>query len=168
MKLANVRRLAETIQEVLRPFCERLEIAGSIRRQRPECGDIDLVLIPRPNALADLKARCLQHATLTTDGGQNFICQLRGIQLDLFIARPDDRDMFHPLPTNFGSLLLCRTGSKEHNIFLVEHAKARGLRWQPYQGVMDATGAVIASRTEEEIFTALGLDFVPPEKRERL
>jgi len=175
MKHPQALTLAQKIQTHLREYCTMIEIAGSIRRGRPECGDVDLVVLPKPNALADLKARCQQRARVIQDGPQNFICRLsghvsvvQGFQLDIFIATPESDDMFTPSPTNFGSLMLCRTGSKEHNIFLIERAKEQGLRWQPYQGILNAKNEIIASRTEEEIFTALKLDYVPPDRREIL
>ena len=98
-----------------------------------------------------------------------------GTQLDLWFAHggePVERDLYgNPLgrqrPANFGSLLLCRTGSPGHNVFLCEHAKRRGMIWNPTRGVYDKTGTNIASETEEAIFKALGLAFVEPEKRER-
>ena len=77
------------------------------------------------------------------------------------------RDLLNTAPDNFGTLLLCRTGSKEHNIFLVEHAKRLNLRWNPYRGVIDGAGNVLASETEEDIFKALDLPWIQPEDRER-
>lgn len=54
-----------------------------------------------------------------------------------------------------------------HNIYLVEHAERQGLRWNPYWGVFDGSGRCLASADEEAIFKALGLNFIPLEKRER-
>ena len=47
MPLAEARAFAEEIVLDLRPFCDRIEIAGSIRRGEPHVGDVDLVVIPR-------------------------------------------------------------------------------------------------------------------------
>jgi DNA polymerase/3'-5' exonuclease PolX len=187
MRLELATKLAERIQAELAPMCEQIAIAGSVRRQRPECGDIDLVLLPRRNELANLKARCLAKATVVQDGPQNFICKLnpwsaepKGFQLDIFIAAPDAKDLFAPEPGNFASLLLCRTGSKEHNVFLIEHAKKMQMRWNPYRGVYHGGewkhygneseylgGELLAARHEPDIFEALKLAYVPPEQRER-
>jgi DNA polymerase (family 10) len=172
MKYDQAHKLALAIQEQLAPFCEPIEIAGSIRRARPEVNDLDLVLLPKPGQRETIKARCRQKCRVVTEGEQNCIYELplaegRVWQLDLFFARPVIQDLLGSEPGNFGSLLLCRTGSKEHNIYLIEHAKRLGLIWQPYRGVIGTGGRVLASESEAEIFTALDLAFIPPEKRER-
>lgn len=172
MKLARAIVIALKIQEQLAPLCERIEIAGSIRRGRPEVGDVDLVILPKPEQLPAIKTRCAQKCETVRDGEQNCIYRLplsdhTEIQLDIFFARPAVRDLLNTAPGNFGTLLLCRTGSKEHNIFLVEHAKRMNLRWNPYRGVIDSAGNVLASETEEDIFKALDLSWIKPENRER-
>lgn len=172
MKLERATIIADKVVTALRPLCERIEIAGSVRRARPEVNDVDLVLLPRPGQTAAIKARCRERCAQVTDGEQNSIFRLQlpdltTLQLDLFFARPASADLLESTPGNFGSILLCRTGSKEHNIWIVEHAKRLGLTWQPYRGVVDAAGRVIASETEAEIFRALELQFIPPESRER-
>lgn len=167
MKLSTAQTLALRIAEAIRPFCLKVEIAGSIRRQRPECGDIDLVVLPFPTGLDKLQARFKQASQVLKEGPQNAMYQLQnGVQLDVFFAY-ERTDLITGMSTNWGTLLLCRTGSKEHNIYMVERAKALGLIWRPYAGVFDPmTGDCLASATEEAIFKTLRMDFVPPERRE--
>ncbi len=172
MKLTRAQGIAEKIVVQLAPYCERIEIAGSIRRARPEVGDLDLVILPKPEQLHAIKTRCAQRCAVVTNGEQNCIYRMElsdhsQFQLDIFFARPATRDLLNTAPGNFGTLLLCRTGSKEHNIFLVEHAKRHGLRWNPYRGVIDGAQNVIASETEADIFKALELPWIKPEDRER-
>ena len=186
MKLREAYLLADRIKGELAPMCERIEIAGSIRRARPEVNDIDLVLLPKPGMHAAIRERCLRRCDLVTDGAQNLIVRLptnggpaSGFQVDLFFARGREQDLLGSTPGNWGSILLCRTGSKEHNIWLCQRAESMGLKWQTYKGLMgpvkleDGTNGthgsnevVIASETEEEIFTALGLQMIPPVMRE--
>ena len=172
MNFARALKIAEQIEGTLLPWAERIAIAGSIRRRRPQVNDIDLVLLPKPGKLGMIKGRCMMRGHPVTDGEQNAIYRYRlsdgtEFQLDLFFARPASSDLLSSTPGNFGSLLVCRTGSKEHNIFLVEHAKRLGLIWKPYAGVFNAAGKCLAAESEEEIFQALDLAFVPPENRER-
>jgi len=168
MNLTEAKPMAEKIAEQLAPLCERIEIAGSIRRGRPWVNDLDLVILPKGGRPDAIKARCEQKCTIVTDGPQNYIVRLNtGVQLDIFFARPAYKDLLQTIPGNFGTLLVCRTGSREHNIYLVEHAKRLGMVWKPYQGVFDCEGYAVAAEDEAGIFRALQLDFIPPEKRER-
>jgi len=174
LPLLQATKLAEKIAAELQPFCERVAIAGSIRRRREFVNDIDIVCLPLENKFAALRERVLRSTAVVTDGSQTIVTRMtNGVQLDCWIAKRPEQDLLTSTPTNFGSLLLCRTGSKEHNIYLVEHAKrirdglGGFLRWNPYHGVFDSRGDCLASVTEEDIFRVLQLDFVPPEKRER-
>lgn len=166
MKNLEAYDLARRIVAVLQPMCDRIEIAGSIRRARPEVNDIDLVILPKRDQVAALRARILLNSQPISDGPQNMIVRLKnGVQLDVFIARHREVDMFDQKLGNFGSLLVCRTGSREHNIHLVEEAKRLGLKWNPYAGVSTSDGPIFAAEEEEDIFSALSMEFVPPAMR---
>ncbi len=174
--------IAERIQGELAPLCEpaKCAIAGSIRRARENVNDIDLVVLPRPGQLQAIKARCKQRCRIVRDGEQNFICAMRlpggeEFQLDIFFAHAGRADLLDPQPGNFGTLLICRTGSKEHNIKICQAAKAMDMKWQPYAGVIAGGywdgesyrgGKIIASETEESIFEALGMKWISPVYRE--
>lgn len=165
MELNSARRLADKIAAELSPFCQLIEVAGSIRRGRPNVNDIDIVALPTDRA--GLLARCKEKCVLVKDGNCNFEFALaNGVQLDLWLANPERKDLLQTYPTNFGSLLLCRTGSIKHNIYLVTEAEKQGLKWNPYHGVFRGEEC-LASATEAEIFAALQLSFVPPDRRER-
>ena len=176
MELAVANRIATKIVHELLPFCQRIEIAGSIRRRRPFANDIDLVVLPKPTYAQALRERCKRNAIrVQSDGEMNLIVTLPyapagpdGLQLDIFIASQPVGDLFHTSSTNFGTLLVCRTGSAKHNVKLCGRAHQLGLRWNPYQGVYDGHGVCLARATEEEVFQALRLDFIPPENREVL
>jgi DNA polymerase (family 10) len=168
VKLDVATAYAERIKSELAPFCEPdgIEIAGSIRRRRPEPNDIDLVVLPRD--LAGLRARLFQNGPAVLRDGEEIISiKLRNdVQVDVFLASNGERDFFHERPANFGSVLLCRTGSAKFNIWLCAVAKARGYHWNPHWGLYKA-GRCMASATEEEIFHRLGIDFLKPELREK-
>lgn len=166
LPLARAQTLADRIVAELAPHCDRIQIAGSIRRQCPFVNDIDLVAVPK--SLAELQARCRERATPVTEGKQNSIYRLSdGTQLDLFIAHDRERDMFDDIPSNWGSVLLCRTGSKEHNIKIAQVAQRLGLKWETMRGLVDDAGHIVAAETEQAILKTLNLDWIAPEKRER-
>lgn len=167
LPLATADKLAAKIAAELQPFCEQLDIAGSIRRRRPNVNDIDIVVLPKPGMFAALRDRVRATTATIKDGNQEIVVRLaNGVQLDLWIAARPSVELFDSKPTNYGSLLLCRTGSVAHNIFLIEHAKRMGLCWNPHWGVM-IERQTLASATEADIFKSLQLDFIPPERRER-
>lgn len=162
--LARARHYAEQIAERLQPFCKRLEIAGSIRRQRPFCGDIDIVAEPSDEPA--LRARIVDGKEVIQNGPQNIHVRLtNGLEIQVFLARPAARDLLAETPSNWGSLLLLRTGSKEHNIFMAQTARACFMEWKVQEGLFKQ-GTLVASATEEEIFAALYMKFVPPQQRE--
>lgn len=189
MTLPEADKLAAQIVAALQPFAERIEIAGSIRRRRPVCQDVDLVILPKPNQYHALRARCKQNAAPLREGPDLLSYRLKsGIQLDVFLCEPDNLTLLESVPTNFGSVWLCRTGSAAHNIWLIEHAKLLGVRWNPHRGVFGPRGwrhelpaelraqlaegsaaatVCLASATEADIFGCLGLEAIAPEKRER-
>lgn len=167
MNLSAATKLAERVRAELAPHCDQIEIAGSIRRRRPECGDIDLVCLPKTGGKAEIVARCQQTARLVKHGEQYVVFELsNGFQLDLWFAHSGGGDLFAPEPSNWGALLLARTGSAAHNIHVCTVAHTKGLHFNPHRG-LERRGAVVASETEEAIFAALGLDFIAPERREK-
>ena len=179
--------LAARVRDELAAFCERIAIAGSVRRERPEVNDIDLVLIPKPGQLDVILVRCKQklepvygrHLT-----SQNFKFKWSaGFELDLFIAHSEVVDLVSRTPGNWGAVLLCRTGSMLHNQQLCSHAIRKGLKFAPYKGVVRTTGQqvhsdipppetaveeIIANESEAEIYAALGLEYHEPTNREVL
>jgi DNA polymerase (family 10) len=157
---------ADKVVEILAPFCQQIVIAGSIRRRHPEVGDIDLVIQPIPGKRRYIRDRCLSwRPQLLEDGQVNLLFKVKDVQIDIFFGDEPGGDLFTE-PSNFGSLLICRTGSKDFNIWLASRAIHMGLRWNPYRGVVER-GKIIASHTEEAVFKALKLDWIKPEERER-
>jgi len=176
---------AEKIQKALAPYCRQIAIAGSIRRLRPNVGDIDLVLEPKPDCRNAIIERTLRTATRDGADGQDYsrFILRDGLQLDLWWVRPPALDFFTNTQSNWGMRLLVATGSRAHNIELAKRAKALGKHFAPYRGIeIDGQydtvdvggratevyrgGRVGACLSEEQIFAALGVPFVVPQKRE--
>lgn len=174
LRLAEARRQAEEVVAHLSPLCERIEIAGSIRRERATCGDIDLVVLPKPCApkvaWKVLGERMMEIAQPISGGPQILSMVLpTGFGIQIFIARPELRDMFGNIMQrwNWGTLLLCRTGSREHNIHIANVAKAKGLKWSPHEGLQLPEGNWIYTPEERDLLMDLGLGWIAPRDRER-
>ena len=152
--MAYAQKLAEQIIEQIRPHCERIEAAGSIRRKKSEVRDIDLVLIPKPLLWYRIIAILQRNMDAKVVKRGDSIAQLtiRDVTVDLYSATEQ----------TWGALLLIRTGSAEHNIKLSKRALGMGMKLT-HSG-LTKNGKVIAS-TEKEVFEALGLSYVEPEER---
>lgn len=168
LPFAQAEAIALKVADALRPHCRRLDIAGSIRRRRAYCGDIDIVCIPAGiDGRQAIIQRCSQSAKLVKNGEQYVVFELsNGFQLDLWFAHEGTGDLIDPDPSNYGVLLLARTGSAMHNVWIAHEAKRQHLHFNPHRGLLKR-GRVIASVEESEIFHALGIPFVMPERRER-
>ena len=170
MKLLPAVHCARKIESELLPLCNKIEVAGSVRRERAEVNDIDLVLIPR-NGLAPILERmtrnCVQESGRGLDSRNLRFRMKNGFQIDLFIAHGDITDLAGTTPTNWGAVYLLRTGSKYHNMQLCDLAISKGMKFAPYRGVMNGD-TIVASATEEEIYDVLGLAWRAPTERETL
>ena len=168
MKLEEATTLADQIVYSIWHLCdpEHIMVVGSIRRKRPEVHDIDIVLVPQSwmwNTIIqslknNMEARVVeagQELVRLRVPSQNIVTTQPYVQVDIYRARPE----------TWGVLLLIRTGSIQHNIMLCSRAQHIRMMLSAAKGVIK-DGKVIASRTEEEIFKALNMDFVEPEKRE--
>jgi DNA polymerase (family 10) len=152
--------VAEQIVAALsaRPEVERCTYAGSLRRMRETIGDVDvLVASAQPEAvMAAFTALPLVAEVIAAGAAKTAIRTAKGLQVDLRVV---------PVEA-WGAALQYFTGSKQHNVRTREIAVARKLKLSEY-GLFDAvTGDLLVSRTEEEVYDRLGLQWVPPTKRE--
>jgi DNA polymerase (family 10) len=153
--------LAESFRDELaeRDDVERIEIAGSIRRQKETIGDIDLLVASTsdPTPIMDAFTKIAGVSEILVKGDKKTsVRTVQGIQIDLRIVAPEV----------FGSALHYFTGSKEHHVKLRTRAKRQGMKISEYGVFKDGDPNPIASMTEEEVFSALGLKYIPPELRE--
>ena len=135
---------------------DRAELAGSFRRGRETVGDLDLLVTSeRPEAVFDVFSALPEIGEVRLRGGTKETVLLKGgLQVDLRVVEPEA----------FGAALQYFTGSKDHNVRLRSLARDLGLKVNEY-GVFRGDDRV-AGRTEEEVYAALGLSWIPPELRE--
>jgi DNA polymerase (family X) len=173
--------VAGELVHLLGPVCERIAIAGSLRRGKADVGDVEILFVPRmeerpvdmfatsPFSLADEAIqRLLDAGTLTTrpniTGGTTWgdlnklaLHAASGIPVDLFTASED----------NWFNYLVCRTGPAESNQRIATAAHNLGWQWNPYGPGFThrETSEQRACHSEEAVFAFVGLPFHPPELR---
>lgn len=130
--------------------------AGSCRRRRETCGDLDVLATSSDSAAAmdALASHRLVDKVLSRGETKQRVRLKSGLELDLRVV-PDE---------SYGAALQYFTGSKEHNIVIRRKAQERGLKINEY-GVFRGE-KLVAGRTEEDVYQAVGLPWIPPELRE--
>jgi len=170
IRLGEAMPIAEAMIAHLRSAggVKRISHAGSLRRGKETIGDVDIVASAADTAKlhAALQSAPGVAKVIASGDTKTSVRTDHGVQVDLRTV--DD--------AQFGAALLYFTGSKEHNVRLRERAQRMGMRLNEYglfkeepgaEGTPQSRGAVpVAARTEEEVYAALGLWFVPPELRE--
>ncbi len=131
-------------------------VAGSCRRRKETCGDLDVLATSSdPEAAMDrLAANELVDSVLLRGGTKQRVRLKSGVELDLRVV-PDE---------SYGAALQYFTGSKEHNVVVRQRAKDLGLKVNEY-GVFRGEER-IAGATEEDVYAAMDLPWIPPELRE--
>jgi DNA polymerase (family 10) len=152
--------LAEEIVAVLSPVpgCQRVAYAGSLRRMRDTIGDIDVLATAADSGQLMAAFASLPNVAevIASGGTKTSIRTTAGIQADLRVVPPEC----------WGAALQYFTGARAHNIRTREIAVHKKLKLSEY-GLFDvATGELIVSETEEEVYHHLGLPWIPPTLRE--
>ena len=182
--LFRAQREAADMLERIRPHVVRAEVAGSVRRQRPLVHDVDLVVELDPadpwvmrrieQVLADVLAGdgASGHLRyrLVREGPSivSFVQEAKDAHTQGWVPFGPALDLYIATPETWGITLLIRTGSAAHNVKLtqVAYRMLPTCKLAVSRGLVDLHGRVKASRTEEEIFAALGIEYVEPAKRE--
>ena len=156
MELEKAKKIAKVCVAWLELFCSRIEIAGSIRREKPEVKDIEIVCIPSDikrftdvvNSWGKVKGEPTGKYT------QRILPS--GIKLDLFMANE----------RNWGLIYAIRTGSAEfsHKVLARGWVKAG---YKSINGMLTKNGKEIECREEEDLFKLIDIPYIEPQKREK-
>jgi DNA polymerase/3'-5' exonuclease PolX len=160
MKLDEALTIAENIKSILAPHCERIEIAGSIRRRKPEVKDIEIVAIPKPYETGLFESGIATIVNRWEKVKGDLPCKYTqrilpdGIKLDLFFAERG----------NWGLIYAIRTGSADysHKVLATGWVK---LGYKSDGGYLTHNGKEIAVLEEEDLFRRIHVPYVSPEQR---
>jgi DNA polymerase/3'-5' exonuclease PolX len=166
MKLEQAQQIAARVIDKIEPFCDRIEVAGSVRRRKPDVGDIEIVCIPRqlpgglfgdewtrhPDFIDAVNAWPAVKGLATGKYTQRTLPE--GIALDLFTATAQ----------NWGLIYAIRTGSAEFS----HRVLASGWSRRGYistDGMLTQRGEPVPVLSERELFDLAGVKWVEPELR---
>lgn len=171
MLYATAKRIADQVVELLRPHCDRIEIAGSIRRECAVVGDIEIVCIPKPyesglfvNGLGELVNKWQKVKGELEYGKCKYTQRILPPEI---VGRDDKRvalDLFFADVTNWGMILAIRTGSAEYS----HEVLAKGWVSRGYKGEgghLVYKGKVYDVLEEKYLFERIGLPYCEPKNR---
>ncbi len=170
--------VADEIIAALAGACTRIKIAGSLRRNKPDVGDVEILFVPRfedrqvdmftvaPWNLAEWEIGCLigrgllskrpnKHGGFAYGPKNKLLLHRSGVPVDLFTASD----------ANWFNYLVCRTGGAESNVAVASAAQRKGWQWNPYGPGFSRIGQVHLVACEREVFDFVGLPFLAPEDR---
>jgi len=158
--IAYANALADEIAAYLKDNNSVLDAvpAGSVRRSKETVGDIDILVACKEsgNVMKRFAAYHDAERVLSRGKTKSSIILGSGIQVDL---RAID-------VKSFGAALLYFTGSKSHNVALRDRAKKMGFKISEYGVFKESGNKWVAGKSEEEVYRAIGLAWIPPELRE--
>lgn len=173
--------VAQELVAALTPFCTRIEVAGSLRRKKPDVGDVEILFIPQIDKvqvgffetdIADanraeeeidrllrrrviLKRVSVNGAAAWGEKNKLAVHARSGIPVDLFATTED----------SWFNYLVCRTGPAELNVAICNAAQQKGWKWNPYGAGFSRIGHIEPMKSERAVFEFVGLPYSEPEHR---
>lgn len=152
---AEVAPILERLRNT--PGVGALEVAGSYRRRRDTVGDVD-ILVTATDGAKEIGKQLATYSgvikVLAEGDTKTSVVLTSGLQIDMRVVPPE----------SFGAAMHYFTGSKAHNVAIRMLGVRKNLKINEY-GVFEGENRISGER-EEDVFTAVGLTFVPPEMRE--
>jgi DNA polymerase/3'-5' exonuclease PolX len=173
MIYAEAKRLADQLLAELSPVCERIEIAGGVRRMKPDPHDIELVAIPKLEPIKDLFGGIGgQRNLLNQFIEDNYFCDKNGDRYKKIVVTPEiSCDLFIVLPPfrQWGVLFTIRTGPADFSHRIVTPRRHGGCMPSDHHerdgAVWDARGQMIPMPEEIDFLNFLGLGWIEPKER---
>jgi DNA polymerase/3'-5' exonuclease PolX len=130
LNLKEAEEIADQIKTAVNAHCERIQVAGSVRRQKAKVHDVDFVAVAKSDAEWQKITEELKRMKAKLSCSGNSVikallpCKNSLVKVDFYRAKP----------SNFGIHLLVRTGSAEHNMWLASLAISKGMRIKYSEG----------------------------------
>lgn len=184
--------VAQELKQFVAPACQRIEIAGSLRRNKADVGDIELLCVPKPGEARpkqsglfdgpemeapkeDALSALLREMCDAFGKGVRSPIRMRKNAKGLTTFGPLNKllvhlpsgipvDIFTATEANWGMALVVRTGPAEFNVRLMSQFRARGMQGHAYGGVTEGMHTH-ACPTEEDVFRLAGWRYLRPEER---
>lgn len=174
-------KVAREICLRLEPHCERLVVAGSLRRRRRDVGDVEILYIPRTEtrevdlfATREVSLAGEEIDRMLDDGTIEKRMSVVGTpswgsvnRLAVHVASGIPVDLFRTSRESWWNYLVCRTGPAASNMRIAEEARRRGYKWRPYGAGFTrlSDGVEVVMESEEQVFAFVGMDYWPPRER---
>ncbi len=178
---AEAWEVARPLAFALEQVCERVEIAGSLRRKKSDVGDIELLFIPK----IGLRAKDFfvsEHFSLADELIDGWLKEgliakrpnVRGIftwgpenKLAVHVKSGIPVDLFATTQEKWWNSLVCRTGGKQNNLLVTKRAQEIGYSFEAYgTGFKNLVGGPHHETTSErDVFEFLGMPYKEPQDR---
>jgi DNA polymerase/3'-5' exonuclease PolX len=170
---ARAKEVADGALAMLAPACERIEIAGGVRRQKAECHDVELVAIPRLSPIVDIFGTAAGYRNLLNERIEELrlVCSKNGDRYKKIIYTADlNIDLFIVLPpAQWGVIFTIRTGSADFSHHIVTPRKYGGCMPSDHivkdGAVHTPAGYLVPMPEEMDFLTFLGLGWIDPKER---
>lgn len=171
MQLEKAKAIAERVLAILEPFCERIVIAGSIRRQKPEVRDIELLAIPKYVEGADMldaRIRSMVYYEMLGYRLNKLGRKTYGAKNKLLVHVPSGIgiDLFSTTAECWPVALFVRTGGKVTNQQVSMAALRKGWQFHAYGRGFTTPDGEIVCHSEHDIFKAVGWPYKEPWERQ--
>jgi DNA polymerase (family 10) len=135
-------------------YCEKYDIAGSIRQGKEMVGDVDIVIIPK-TPVEEFIQKIKETIDFEYGGKKKLFGMFMGRPVNIFITTPE----------SYGACLYQSTGPAMYNVHIRQVAKRKGFKLNEYGLFNRETNEKVAGDSEESIFEALGWNFKQPTER---
>lgn len=156
----EAHKIALDVLEQLRPFCERIEIGGSIRRKKSEVGDIEIIAVAKPYEIGLFQSGIASVINQWKRVKGELPCKYTqrilpsGIKLDIFFTTEE----------NWGLTFALRTGSADYSHYVLANGWVRN-GFKSIDGYLFKNNERYEIREEKDLFRIIGIPYVEPESR---